>query len=117
MLNGMYLYISLSYRSRPFDEFHMVDFRIDRRFIRQIDSLEFDSVIDRRRVHPQGDLGTRMQRCPGEARALSQRLLVKKGHIGGDRVSTRTLNVQLWRSAFNTACVRSASRFTSSENG
>jgi hypothetical protein len=41
-----------------------------------------------------------VQRCTGEARALSQRLLVKKGHMEGDRVSTRTLNVQLSRSLF-----------------
>ena len=71
MLDGVHLHIPLSDRGSPFDEFHMVDFRIDRRFIRQIDSLEFDAVIDRRRAQPQGDLGTRMQRCPGETPLLA----------------------------------------------
>ena len=56
MLDRMHFHIAFGNGGRPFDEFHMVDFRIDRRFIRQIDPLKFDSVIDRRRTQPQGHL-------------------------------------------------------------
>ena len=57
----MHLHIAFNNGGCSFDEFYMLDLSVDRRFIRQIDPLEFDPMINRCRGHPQADLRPGMQ--------------------------------------------------------
>ncbi len=80
MLDRVHLHVAFRDGRRPFDEFYMVNLRIDRRLIRQIHALKLDPMIDRRRAQSQAHLRPSVQGDTRETRALRQRLLVKKSH-------------------------------------
>ena len=66
---------TLADRCRALDHFEIADPGVDRWFICQILALEFDSVIDRRRMQLERNLFAGVQRHSAEAGGFGESLL------------------------------------------
>src|ERR1700757_5126366 len=86
MLNRMNFYIPFTQRRSSFDLLHEFDLRVDSGFVREINPLKFNAVIDRGRFKRNHDLLSRMQRGSLEASRFRQRTLVCKSHSGTSEV-------------------------------
>jgi hypothetical protein len=83
VLDRVHAHRAFANRRGAVDCLQVLDFRIDRRLILQIFALEFDSVIDRRRLQFERDLFAGMQGGARKAGSFAKCLLKfrRRGHL------------------------------------
>jgi len=75
MLDRMHPHRAVADGRRAFDRFQIVDLRVNRRLVRQILALEFDSVIGRRGLQLERNLFACVQRRAAEPGGFSEGML------------------------------------------